>query len=229
MVDMITQNAPYYVRAKHFDTQRMAGTVSVWKNNGGEDNTVSTSSLSSSLAGGDQGGQSVKAPSASFSEFLDVVNPLHHLPVVGNVYRSMTGDEISSVARIAGGTIYGGPLGGLSSIAQAAIEEHSGDSMINSIQKATTADKSDYAVFDDERTAGLRRNDIKDDGAHNDSKASASAPSKPLEISQAETTNPISLDAIQWEKREPVTTVTIDLAMAKVKAEKPGNQWNLNS
>ncbi|WP_375593693.1 hypothetical protein ABWI00_16790 [Algihabitans albus] len=47
----------------------------------------------------------------SFGDLLDVLNPLHHIPVVGNLYRELTGDEIGGTARIIGGGLYGGAFG----------------------------------------------------------------------------------------------------------------------
>ncbi|MGH7034230.1 MAG: hypothetical protein ACREFL_10915 [Stellaceae bacterium] len=46
-----------------------------------------------------------------FKDLLDIVNPLQHLPIIGSVYRYLTGDELSGGARIVGDTIYGGPIG----------------------------------------------------------------------------------------------------------------------
>lgn len=43
---------------------------------------------------------------------LDIINPLQHIPVVNTIYRHLTGDEISPAAKIAGGALYGGPVGG---------------------------------------------------------------------------------------------------------------------
>lgn len=47
----------------------------------------------------------------SFRDLLDIINPLQHIPFVNSVYRAVTGDEIGSFARVAGGAIFGGPLG----------------------------------------------------------------------------------------------------------------------
>jgi hypothetical protein len=47
----------------------------------------------------------------SFWDLLDVVNPLQHIPVVGTVYRAVTGDKISNFSRIAGGAVFGGLAG----------------------------------------------------------------------------------------------------------------------
>jgi hypothetical protein len=52
-----------------------------------------------------------KEKGLTFGDFLDVINPLQHIPVVSTVYRMITGDEIGMGARLAGGALYGGPLG----------------------------------------------------------------------------------------------------------------------
>lgn len=57
---------------------------------------------------------------------LDVINPLQHLPVISAIYRHITGDEISPVARIAGGALYGGPVGLVMGTVNAAVESNTG-------------------------------------------------------------------------------------------------------
>ena len=47
----------------------------------------------------------------TFGDVLDVLNPLHHIPLLGNVYRKISGDTIAPAARIGGGALFGGPLG----------------------------------------------------------------------------------------------------------------------
>ncbi|HXG51786.1 MAG TPA: hypothetical protein VNN77_10315 [candidate division Zixibacteria bacterium] len=42
-----------------------------------------------------------------FGDFLDVLNPLHHIPVVATIYRKMTGDRIAPAARVVGGALWG--------------------------------------------------------------------------------------------------------------------------
>ena len=61
-----------------------------------------------------------------FADLLDVVNPLQHIPVVSSLYRELTGDEIKAPARVLGGFLFGGPVGLVASVANAAIEESSG-------------------------------------------------------------------------------------------------------
>ncbi|MFN4764819.1 hypothetical protein ACKGJN_16945, partial [Gillisia sp. Q332] len=63
----------------------------------------------------------------SFGDFLDIINPLQHIPLVGNLYREVTGDEISPHARILGNTLFGGPSGFLASIANVFYEAVAGE------------------------------------------------------------------------------------------------------
>lgn len=63
----------------------------------------------------------------SFGDFIDIINPLQHIPVISTLYREITGDEISPHARILGDTLYGGPMGFLSSIANVFYEEVAGE------------------------------------------------------------------------------------------------------
>ena len=63
-----------------------------------------------------------------FHHILDVINPLQHLPVVGTIYRAITGEHIGSIEKIAGDTLYGGLWGAVSSIADVAFEGITGKS-----------------------------------------------------------------------------------------------------
>ncbi len=51
-----------------------------------------------------------KAP-FTFRDFLDVINPLQHIPIVSTIYRAITHDEIRAPARILGGGLFGGLVG----------------------------------------------------------------------------------------------------------------------
>jgi hypothetical protein len=63
-----------------------------------------------------------------FHHLLDVINPLQHLPVVGTIYRAITGEHIGAIEKIAGDTLYGGLWGAVSSIADVAFEGITGKS-----------------------------------------------------------------------------------------------------
>ncbi|MEK7246060.1 MAG: hypothetical protein AAB223_08575 [Pseudomonadota bacterium] len=62
----------------------------------------------------------------SLADLLDVINPLQHIPLVSSIYRELTGDRIGHGARLAGGMLFLGPLGGLSALANIVMLEASG-------------------------------------------------------------------------------------------------------
>lgn len=61
-----------------------------------------------------------------FDDFLDIINPLQHIPGVSSIYREITGDELSPGARMIGGTIYGGSIGFVASLLNSAVEQATG-------------------------------------------------------------------------------------------------------
>jgi hypothetical protein len=62
----------------------------------------------------------------TFFDILDIINPLHHIPIVSTLYRAWTGDEIDPVPRIAGGGLFGGLIGAVASLVDVVIEEFTG-------------------------------------------------------------------------------------------------------
>lgn len=70
--------------------------------------------------------EKLSAGEFGFSDFLDIVNPLQHIPVVSTIYRELTGDELGAPARILGGALFAGPLGAAAGAASAAVEAVSG-------------------------------------------------------------------------------------------------------
>ncbi len=65
----------------------------------------------------------------TFAEFLDIINPLQHIPVISTIYRAITGDEIGAGPRTIGGFLFGGPIGALSAGVTGLLEEASGGSI----------------------------------------------------------------------------------------------------
>jgi len=63
----------------------------------------------------------------TFDDFLDIINPLQHLPIVSFIYRAITGDKIKPAMRILGDIGYGGPTGFMSSCAEVLFEAIFGD------------------------------------------------------------------------------------------------------
>jgi hypothetical protein len=69
----------------------------------------------------------------TFDDFLDIINPLQHIPLVSTLYREITGDEISAHARILGDTLFGGPSGFIAAAANAFYEEIAGEDFGESV------------------------------------------------------------------------------------------------
>lgn len=152
-VNDIQWNAPRpYERQAHFAPDRMAGTVPVW-----EQTTTQKSSQAPALSlAGVQEVKPVIPPTLSFGEVLDIINPLQHIPVINHAYRGLTGDDLSPVAKIAGGSLYGGPIGGVVSLLNAASQEHSGTDLTSALwakassnhnEKTALADKLSYNIY----------------------------------------------------------------------------------
>lgn len=60
------------------------------------------------------------------SGLIDILNPLQHIPVLGSVYRSLSGDTISGTSRAIGGAIFGGPIGLVLGIGNAIFAQNHG-------------------------------------------------------------------------------------------------------
>ncbi|MGB9154253.1 MAG: hypothetical protein WCD70_14330, partial [Alphaproteobacteria bacterium] len=108
--------------------------------------------LSFSIYPGKNGAADAGTATMSFSDFLDMINPLQHIPVVSAIYRAATNDTISPVARIAGDVLYGGlmgvasaGLGALSAIGDEVLTAANGGKSVESDVMASLfgGDKSD--------------------------------------------------------------------------------------
>lgn len=76
----------------------------------------------------------------TFGDIIDIVNPLQHIPIVSNIYRKITGDTIAPAMEIAGGALFGGPLGAAISIVSTVFQSQ----MQNNTDDSTDPD-SPYA------------------------------------------------------------------------------------
>ncbi len=95
-------------------------------------------------------GATPKSDSASDSEgggfidflkgVIDIVNPLQHIPIVSTLYRNVTGDEMSPMARLAGDTLFGGPIGAALAMLDIATEGATGKDVGDTMLAALTDD-----------------------------------------------------------------------------------------
>lgn len=61
----------------------------------------------------------------SFSDIIDIINPLQHIPIINSFYRKITGDTIAPVMQIVGGALFGGPIGAVTSIISSSFQSKS--------------------------------------------------------------------------------------------------------
>ncbi|MGE4279315.1 MAG: hypothetical protein AB7G62_06990 [Magnetospirillum sp.] len=116
--------------------------------------------------------------SPSFWDLLDVINPLQHIPIVNEIYQDLTGDKIGVAARLAGGGLFGGPIGLLASAVGCLVEEETGDTIGGHV----------VALFKDDETAPTQV------------AAAPSSQATPPETAQTETAKPV-----QVAMADPVT------------------------
>lgn len=137
---------------------RMAGSVPVW----GKPNTAQQIT-ESALAKAQQGAkpeeqdfdtvlayhsrqatatvhQSPEEKPFGFGDVIDMVNPLHHIPVVGHIYREVTGDEIRGVGKIIGGAVFGGGVGAASGLVNTIVEHETGKDITENAMAMVTGD-----------------------------------------------------------------------------------------
>jgi hypothetical protein len=125
----------------------------------------------------------------TFLDFLDIINPLQHIPFVSTIYRSITDDEIDPGSRITGGSLFGGPIGTFVALANVTIEQKTGQDIGNHMMTFFTGedDNSPEIV-----------NDI-------------NLVNSPQSSSLASATNPISTNAevLEWAQRENVQSAEV--------------------
>jgi hypothetical protein len=81
----------------------------------------------------------------TFGDLLDIINPLQHIPIVSTIYRAITGDEISPGSRLAGGALFGGPIGAGLAMVNAMVEQSSGMDIGDTVLAALTGDDAEEA------------------------------------------------------------------------------------
>jgi hypothetical protein len=106
---------------------RMAGSMPVW-NSSPLNNPVDTTKQ--------------KDDDFGFLDFLDMINPLQHIPIIGQAYRAITGDVIKPIAEVIGGGIFGGPVGAATGAASAMIEGQVGEDIKQAFSGIFSSEKN---------------------------------------------------------------------------------------
>lgn len=143
-----------------------------------------------------------------FDDFLDIINPLQHLPVISSLYREFTGDTISAGSRMIGGGIFGGGIGLAASIVNTAVQSETGKDIGGHV----------IALFTDD-------DEIPNDASQIAAK-SQTIEAAPLQSQVAATLPVMQIDAKQANKAPPTIEET---ALAFKEGRKPelfmGLQW----
>ncbi|MDE3016811.1 MAG: hypothetical protein KGI29_07860 [Pseudomonadota bacterium] len=72
----------------------------------------------------------------TFKDLLDTINPLEHIPIISSIYQSITGDTPSTGSRLAGGALFGGPLGFAASLFNAILKSGTGADLEGNVMAA---------------------------------------------------------------------------------------------
>jgi hypothetical protein len=83
--------------------------------------------------------------SFGFGDFLDIINPLHHIPIVATIYRNMSGDQIGAAPRVIGGAIWGRIGGLIAGVVNAVVEWWSGKDVGDHVYAAVFGDRQKVA------------------------------------------------------------------------------------
>ena len=82
------------------------------------------------------------ADGLSFRDALDAINPLNHIPIVSDLFENLTGHEASTGSKLIGGTLLGGPIGFVASLAGVIYKNETGESVVGTAYAAITGDES---------------------------------------------------------------------------------------
>ncbi|MGZ8423856.1 MAG: hypothetical protein ACXWYD_02795 [Candidatus Binatia bacterium] len=67
-----------------------------------------------------------QSASFEFGDFLDIVNPLQHMPIVATIYRNLTDDRIGMAPRVIGGALWGRLSGLVTGVVNSLVEWFTG-------------------------------------------------------------------------------------------------------
>jgi hypothetical protein len=73
-------------------------------------------------------------------DLIDMINPLHHIPVMATIYRNLSGDQIGAASRVIGGAIWGRIGGLVGGLANAVVEWWSGKDIGDHVYAAVFGD-----------------------------------------------------------------------------------------
>lgn len=115
---------------------RMAGSVPVWKASTPHNPVIDTTPPDNTTSDSND--------DFGFSDFIDMINPFQHVPIVSHIYRAITGDVIKPMAEIIGGGLFGGPVGAATGAASAMVNGQVGEDIKQAFSGIFSSHKDDY-------------------------------------------------------------------------------------
>jgi hypothetical protein len=84
-----------------------------------------------------------EAPTITWRDVADTLNPLTHIPFVSTLYNEMTDHTPSAAPQLAGGMLLGGPIGFLIGLANVVFQDQTGKGVGGTLLAALTGDESE--------------------------------------------------------------------------------------
>lgn len=95
-----------------------------------------------------------------FTDIIDIINPLHHLPIVSTAYRGLTSDKIHPLSQIIGGALYGGPVGAVAGTVNAISQIKTGKDLGDHALSFVGLDKKQNNVIIDKNNPEQQLNSV---------------------------------------------------------------------
>lgn len=95
-----------------------------------------------------------------FNDIIDIINPLHHLPIVSTAYRGLTNDKIHPISQIIGGAIYGGPIGAVAGTVNAISQVKTGKDLSGHALSFVGLNKKDSTIVIDKNNPEQQLNNV---------------------------------------------------------------------
>lgn len=140
---------------------RMGGSVPVWEKQSRPQDQIAQNITNAAFGGqqdmevamayadGSHGSMGTKAKPFTFGDLIDMANPLQHIPLVGHLYREVTGDEIRPMAKIMGGGFYGGPAAVAAGLFDTVSEYETGEDMLGHALNMMDVGETEETSYDD--------------------------------------------------------------------------------